>query len=65
MQLYSVSFFKPKTVLDKVTFWKTHAQDPLSERQHKVINRMLDAALSSPHLNYMLLFLAHFDIIIK
>ena len=32
-----------KTVLDKAAFWKTHAQDPLSERQRKVINRMLDA----------------------
>jgi Fic family protein len=32
-----------KNVLDKAVFWKTHAQDPLSERQCKVINRMLDA----------------------
>jgi Fic family protein len=32
-----------KTVLDKAAFWKTHAQQPLSERQRKVINRMLDA----------------------
>ena len=32
-----------KTVLDKAAFWKTYAQDPLSERKCKVINRMLDA----------------------
>ena len=32
-----------KTVLDKAAFWKAHAQDSLSERQRKVINRMLDA----------------------
>ncbi len=32
-----------ETVLDKAEFWKTHAQAPLSERQRKVINRMLDA----------------------
>ena len=32
-----------KTVLDKAAFWKTHAQEPLSERQRKVLNRMLDA----------------------
>ncbi len=32
-----------KTVLDKAAFWKIHSQDPLSERQRKVINRMLDA----------------------
>jgi Fic family protein len=29
-------------VLDKAAFWKMHAQAPLSERQRKVINRMLD-----------------------
>lgn len=32
-----------KTVLDKAAFWKVHHQAPLSERQRKVINRMLDA----------------------
>ncbi len=32
-----------ETVLDKAEFWKTHAQASLSERQRKVINRMLDA----------------------
>lgn len=32
-----------KTVLDKAAFWKARAQDSLSERQRKVINRMLDA----------------------
>jgi Fic family protein len=31
------------TVLDKAAFWKTHAQTTLSERQRKVINRLLDA----------------------
>jgi Fic family protein len=31
------------TVLDKAAFWKTHNQTPLSERQRKVINRLLDA----------------------
>jgi Fic family protein len=31
-----------KNVLDKAAFWKTHADDSLSERQRKVINRMLD-----------------------
>jgi Fic family protein len=31
------------TVLDKAAFWKTHNQTPLSERQMKVINRLLDA----------------------
>lgn len=30
-------------VLAKAAFWKVHAQDPLNERQRKVINRMLDA----------------------
>ncbi len=35
-----------ETVLDKADFWKTHAQVPLSERQRKVINRMLDAGRS-------------------
>ncbi|PKN35506.1 MAG: DUF4172 domain-containing protein [Deltaproteobacteria bacterium HGW-Deltaproteobacteria-19] len=30
-------------VLDKADFWKAHAQTPLTERQRKVINRMLDA----------------------
>lgn len=30
-------------VLDKAEFWKAHAQTPLTERQRKVINRMLDA----------------------
>lgn len=30
-------------VLDKAAFWRRHAQVPLSERQQKVINRMLDA----------------------
>lgn len=32
-----------KIVLDKAAFWKAHAQDPLSERQRKMINRLLDA----------------------
>jgi Fic family protein len=32
-----------EAVLDKAGFWKTHAQTSLSERQRKVINRMLDA----------------------
>lgn len=32
-----------KTVLDKAGFWKLHSQSPLSERQCKVVNRMLDA----------------------
>ena len=31
------------TVLDKTTFWKAHAQKACSERQRKVINRLLDA----------------------
>lgn len=31
------------TVLDKAAFWKTHNQTPFSERQRKVINRLLDA----------------------
>jgi hypothetical protein len=31
------------TVLDKAAFWKAHNQAPLSERQRKVINRLLDA----------------------
>lgn len=31
------------TVLDKAAFWKTHAQTTLSERQRKVINRLMDA----------------------
>jgi len=31
-----------KTVLDKAAFWKTHNQFPLSDRQRKVINRILD-----------------------
>jgi Fic family protein len=30
-------------VMDKAAFWKTHGQTPLSERQRKVINRMLDS----------------------
>jgi Fic family protein len=30
-------------VLDRAAFWKSHVQGSLSERQHKVINRMLDA----------------------
>lgn len=30
-------------VLAKAAFWKLHAQDALSDRQRKVINRMLDA----------------------
>lgn len=30
-------------VLAKAAFWKLHAQDALSDRQCKVINRMLDA----------------------
>ncbi len=30
-------------VLGKAAFWKAHAQAPLTERQCKVINRMLDA----------------------
>lgn len=29
-------------VLDKAAFWKMHVQAPLSDRQRKVINRMLD-----------------------
>jgi len=29
-------------VFSKVEFWKTHAQDQLTERQKKVINRLLD-----------------------
>ena len=29
-------------VLDKAAFWKMHGQGPLSERQRKIINRMLD-----------------------
>lgn len=31
------------TVLDKASFWKAHAEDSLTERQRKVINRLLDA----------------------
>lgn len=31
------------TVLDKAAFWKANAQSALSERQRKVINRLLDA----------------------
>jgi Fic family protein len=31
------------TVLDRTTFWKTHDQKSIAERQRKVINRMLDA----------------------
>jgi len=30
-------------VLGKAAFWKVHAQDPLNDRQRKIINRMLDA----------------------
>jgi Fic family protein len=30
-------------VLAKSAFWKIHAQDPLSDRQRKIINRMLDS----------------------
>ena len=30
-------------VMDKAAFWKIHGQTPLSERQRKVINRMLDS----------------------
>ncbi|KAF0214440.1 MAG: filamentation induced by cAMP protein [Geobacteraceae bacterium] len=30
-------------VLDKAAFWKMHAHVPLSERQRKVVNRLLDA----------------------
>ena len=29
-------------VFSKAEFWKTHAQDQLTERQKKVINRLLD-----------------------
>jgi len=31
------------TVLDKAAFWKAHHQTTLSERQRKVVNRLLDA----------------------
>jgi Fic family protein len=30
-------------VLNKASFWKSHAEDSLTERQRKVINRLLDA----------------------
>ena len=30
-------------VIAKASFWRTHAQAPLSERQRKVINKLLDA----------------------
>ena len=30
-------------ILDKAVFWKVYAQAPLSDRQRKVINRLLDA----------------------
>ena len=30
-------------VLDKARFWQKHTHDPLSERQRKVINRLLDS----------------------
>jgi Fic family protein len=30
-------------VIDKARFWQRHAQDPLSDRQRKVINRLLDS----------------------
>jgi len=31
------------TVLNKASFWKAHSDDSLTERQRKVINRLLDA----------------------
>ena len=31
------------TVLNKSSFWKSHSEDSLTERQRKVINRLLDA----------------------
>jgi Fic family protein len=31
------------TVLDKAIFWKAHHETPISDRQRKVINRLLDA----------------------
>ena len=34
------------TVLEKAAFWKAHHQTPLSERQRKVINRLLDGLRS-------------------
>jgi Fic family protein len=30
-------------VLNKASFWKSHSDDSLTERQRKVINRLLDA----------------------
>ena len=29
-------------VLNKASFWKSHSEDSLTERQRKVINRLLD-----------------------